>query len=587
MFKLQSKYRDIVKAINDTQAVIEFDLKGNILHANDNFLTLMEYSLEQIQGKHHRLFVDPAYAAGLEYQHFWRSLSQGHSQTAAFKRITRTGKTVWIQASYTTIKRGNKVEKIIKFATDITQRVMERANYESQIEAINRAQAVIEFDTQGNILTANYNFLQLMEYRLEEITGRHHRIFVEKAEAESSQYRQFWEKLRAGEYQSAEFKRMTKSGGEVWIHATYNPIKSPDGEVIKVVKFASDITESVKQKQRFKTLSLVADVTSNAVVVSGKDGLIQYVNPGFEKMTGFSAAEAKGKTASELLIGPKTCRQTRDRMYEELSRPNAFYEEVELHKKGEKTVWVSVTNDNIFEDGRHTGYVGILADISAVKTRALQFQSRLNAIGESNLLVEWDADGSLLDMNEYPEKHLGVPMDDMRKCTKGWRDYLNKDQIDALLSDHTVTREIEVILNKRPVTLRVSFTAVKDVYGKVERVILYGADVSERQAVVEVSDNVMAKLVASGRNINNMVASINSIADQTNLLALNAAIEAARAGEAGRGFSVVADEVRSLAMKASGSASEIDKVVSENQTLLAQLSDTLNKLNSKDSVTSH
>jgi methyl-accepting chemotaxis protein len=239
-----SEERAKVDAINRSQAVIEFGLDGTIITANENFLNAVGYSLAEVQGKHHRMFVDPTYAQGAEYAAFWRDLAAGQFQSAEYQRFAKGGREIWLQATYNPILgRNGKPTKVIKFATDITAQKNRMADMSGQLAAINRVQAVIEFQLDGTILTANENFLGALGYRLDEVKGRHHRMFVEAAYGQSREYEAFWAKLRAGEFIAAEFKRIGKGGKEVWIQASYNPVFDAMGRPVKVVKFASDITE--------------------------------------------------------------------------------------------------------------------------------------------------------------------------------------------------------------------------------------------------------------------------------------------------------------------------------------------------------
>lgn len=581
-FSWDSRNTAIVNALRQTQAVIEFDNNGTILTANSLFLQLMGYQLSEIVGKQHRIFVDPATSQSTDYQHFWRALQQGQAQTAEFKRLGKGGKEVWIQACYIPEQQAGKVQRIIKFASDVTAEVLARANLESQIQAIHRAQAVIEFALDGTILTANPNFLQLMQYQLSDIQGKHHRIFVEPPEASSEQYRQFWRQLQAGDFQTAEYKRLTKSGQPVWIQATYNPIKAPDGKVVKVVKFATDITADVLQKQEFELLSMVANETDNAVIISDVNRKIKYVNQGFTKMTGYSSAEILGHIASEVLVGPKTDEDARQRIEAELAAPRAFYDEIEIHRRDGASLWISVTSNPVHnERGEHHSYIAILADITPVKSSALENQVRFDAISQSNLMLEWDAHGKIVAMNDYASRILQVKNDEFSSACKSWQQCLSPEQQQQMLSGKNIRKDLSFSIGNRTISLAATFSAIRHAKGELQKVIFYGTDISKRQQVVQQSDKVMAELLNSGKSINNMVSSINAIADQTNLLALNAAIEAARAGEAGRGFSVVAEEVRNLAFKAGSSASEINTVVNQNQALLQNLADTLNQLASQ------
>ena len=233
-----------VEAIMRSQAVIEFKLDGTIITANENFLAALGYELSEIAGKHHRMFVDAEEAQSSDYRQFWADLAAGNFQSAAYRRVTKSGKEIWIQASYNPVfDRAGKPIKVIKFATDITEQKNRAADHEAQIAAISRVQAVIEFNLDGIVLQANENFLATLGYGFDEIAGKHHSMFCEPAYAGSPDYARFWERLRSGEYIAAEFQRFGKGGKEVWIQASYNPIFDAQGKPVKVVKFATDITE--------------------------------------------------------------------------------------------------------------------------------------------------------------------------------------------------------------------------------------------------------------------------------------------------------------------------------------------------------
>ncbi len=230
-------------AVSKAQAVVEFQMDGTILTANDNFCQTLGYPLAEIQGQHHRLFVDPADASSPAYAAFWAKLNRGEYDAGVYKRIGKSGKEVWIQASYNPILDAqNKPWKVVKLATDITAEKNTAADFEGKMTAISKAQAVVEFQMDGTILTANDNFCQTLGYRLEEIQGQHHRLFADSADASSSAYAAFWAKLNRGEFDAGVYKRIGKGGKEVWIQASYNPIFDANHKPCKVVKFATDIT---------------------------------------------------------------------------------------------------------------------------------------------------------------------------------------------------------------------------------------------------------------------------------------------------------------------------------------------------------
>jgi methyl-accepting chemotaxis protein len=236
-----------LEAIGRSLAIIEFDRLGNILDANANFCRTMGYSLAEIKGRHHSLFAEPDYAASAEYKAFWARLGRGEFDTGEYKRLGKGGKEVWLQASYNAVldARGGVV-KVVKVAMDVTAEKLRNAEVEGKLDAVSRVQAIIEFKPSGEIITANENFLAAVGYGLDEVRGRHHRMFVEDGYGRSAEYAELWRKVNAGEFVAAEFKRVGKGGKEVWLQASYNPIFDPDGKVVKVVKFATDVTGRVK-----------------------------------------------------------------------------------------------------------------------------------------------------------------------------------------------------------------------------------------------------------------------------------------------------------------------------------------------------
>jgi methyl-accepting chemotaxis protein len=250
--KLQmAGYVGQIAAIGKSQAVIEFNMDGTIITANDNFLHATGYTLEEIKGKHHRIFVDPAERESAEYKVFWERLGRGEYDSGEYKRVGKGGKEIWIQASYNPILDMNgKPFKVVKFATDVTRRKLQSADHAGQIAAIGKSQAVIEFNMDGTIIAANQNFLAAMGYTLDEIRGKHHRMFVDPAERDSEAYRAFWERLNRGAYDAGEYKRVGKHGKEIWIQASYNPILDLNGKPFKVVKFASDVTRQVIARKK-------------------------------------------------------------------------------------------------------------------------------------------------------------------------------------------------------------------------------------------------------------------------------------------------------------------------------------------------
>jgi methyl-accepting chemotaxis protein len=265
----------MVAAINKSQAVIEFALDGTIVTANANFLGAMGYSLDEIKGQHHSIFVEPAYGQSAGYRQFWEKLKRGEFDAGQYKRLGKGGKEIWIQASYNPIlDKNGKPIKVVKFATDITAQRLATANFEGQLAAIHKAQAVIEFDLGGRILDANENFCKTLGYALDEIKGQHHSMFADPTYRQSVEYRAFWDKLGRGEYDAGQYKRIGKGGKEIWIQASYNPILDLNGKAFKVVKFATDITAQVMANQ---ALQLAVKQTQDAVSSAKENDLTQRI----------------------------------------------------------------------------------------------------------------------------------------------------------------------------------------------------------------------------------------------------------------------------------------------------------------------
>jgi methyl-accepting chemotaxis protein len=233
----------VLDALGRSQAIIEFDLSGNILTANENFCKAVGYGKAEIVGRHHSIFVLPEEVASPEYKAFWARLARGEYDRRQYRRLAKNGDEIWIEASYNPVFRFGKPYKVVKIATDITLLKRKSAEDEGKLAALSRAQAVIEFTPDGQIVSANENFLATLGYSADEIIGKHHSMFCEPAHAQSPEYKNFWKELRAGRFSVGQFMRIGKDNRRVFIQASYNPIFDDKGRVFKVVKFAADVTE--------------------------------------------------------------------------------------------------------------------------------------------------------------------------------------------------------------------------------------------------------------------------------------------------------------------------------------------------------
>ncbi|WP_128928915.1 methyl-accepting chemotaxis protein [Bradyrhizobium guangxiense] len=338
-----------IDAVSRSQAMIEFNMDGTIVKANKNFLDALGYSLDQIQGKHHSMFVPADQRDGTDYQAFWAALRRGEFQAGEFKRIANGGRPIWIEASYNPVLGNDgKPVKVIKIATDITAKKLRSMSDASKLAAINRAQAVIEFKLDGTIVTANENFCKTLGYPLAEIEGKHHSLFVPAAERDSAAYREFWEKLNRGEYQAGEFKRIGKGGKEVWILASYNPVLDDTGKPFGVVKFANDITAD-KLKNADLAGQIAAIDKAQAVIEFNMDGTIITANVNFLSAVGYSLAEIKGHHHSMFVEPSERDGAAYREFWAALNRGEYQAAEYKRIGKGGKEIYIQASYNPIFD----------------------------------------------------------------------------------------------------------------------------------------------------------------------------------------------------------------------------------------------
>jgi len=280
--------KGVIGAINASFAFIEFDTTGSILSANENFLATMGYKKEEIIGKHHRMFCSSTLSQSPEYSQFWAELKDGKSQQNVFTRVNKEGKEVYLQAVYAPVfDEMQRVTKVVKIATNITGEKMKQ-------DAISKSQAVIEFNLDGFILNANENFLKTVGYSLEEIKGKHHRMFCEDLYTSTPAYKEFWNKLGRGEAETGRFKRLGRGGKVIWLQATYNPSFDQFGKPCGVTKFGGDISVQVEVEETVTRLAeefsaSTKDISEKAIgVARGAQSLgatTEEMNASIEELT--------------------------------------------------------------------------------------------------------------------------------------------------------------------------------------------------------------------------------------------------------------------------------------------------------------
>ena len=521
-------YEGQLAAINRSQAVIEFKLDGTILHANENFLATMGYSIGEVVGQHHRMFAPPGVAESREYEQFWEKLRRGDFHSGEYKRLGKGEKEIWIQASYNPIfDSDGRPFKVVKYASDITEQKVQFADFHGQLAAIGKSQAVIEFDMDGTIRHANENFLATMGYSLNEIVGQHHSMFAPAGYAETEEYRAFWQKLRSGEFHAGEYKRVGKGGCDVWIQASYNPIFDTEGKPFKVVKYASNITAQKLQFADFHG-QLEAIDKSQAVIEFEMDGTIIKANENFLSVMGYSLNEIAGKHHS--MFAPEGVPESREykEFWDKLRSGEFHAGEYMRVGKGRAIVWIQASyNPIIGPDGTPFKVVKYATDITAKKAAYDQFHEIVKSLSTS---TEEIATGNQ-DLNVRTQQQAAA----LEECSA---------TVDELTG--TVQRNAEYA--READTLADKARELADDGG----------------SVVSSAVDAMQDINASSRRISDIIGVIDEIAFQTNLLALNAAVEAARAGEQGRGFAVVAAEVRNLAQRSAEAAKEIKSLINDS-----------------------
>jgi len=291
----------LLNAIDRAQGVVKLDLDGVVLSANDNFLSWVGFTAEELQGQPHTKLCHPEYAASADYRDFWQTLRRGEFHTGEFARVAKDGSTVWIRASYNPVfDEEGRVSSVVKFATNVTADKMRAADFEGKMRALDLSQAVIEFDTTGRVLHANDNFLRIFNYSVEQVIGRHHLMFCEEAYVRTPGYAEFWRNLAQGRFKSGQFKRLDSLGREVWLQATYNPVLDADGRLTKIVKFASDVTDWKRRNADFEGI-VAAIKRSVAVIEFDLKGRVLDVSPMMAEILDYSPEELIGEHHTRLL----------------------------------------------------------------------------------------------------------------------------------------------------------------------------------------------------------------------------------------------------------------------------------------------
>lgn len=487
----------------------------------------------------------------------------------------KDGSRIWVQLALSQVKVGRK-KYYSAFVRDISA---ERTAREMMNQTLEQAlDAVVCIDEHNNVTLFNKAAEALWGCSREQVMGQNVKMLVPQIhQRHHDDYihhnRQTGEDRIVGTSREVEVERL--DGGHRWARLSLSKVVV-DGR-ITYTAFLRDITEEVERREEMRMLSLVADKTENSVVITDKEGRIEYANNGFTRMTGYTLAEVKGRKPGSFLQGEETSSETIERIRQHLRNLEVFYDEILNYNKAGEPYWVSLSISPVAdEQGRPDKFISIQADITETKREALESEVRLKAISESLLMIEFTPDGRFASANtSFVRRSKG---DAAALANRFWQQ-LSADQLAKLRDKGELACKLGVELaGGEYLTLDLRFCALRDFKHNITRLVGFGIDISDRRIAVTQTLKAMASVEEVSDRIANIVTSINQIAEQTNLLALNAAIEAARAGEAGRGFSVVADEVRNLAQRSGASAREIGQLVEETHSRVGELSEAMRNI---------
>ncbi|OOE86835.1 PAS domain S-box protein [Salinivibrio sharmensis] len=568
-------------------AIITIDEQNQVIYFNDAAESLWGYQRNEVIGNNVKMLVPNEMRASHDsFIEHHRTTNQdrivGTSRDVQLER--KDGSRVWVNISLNQIKHRGK-STYTAFVHDISS---QKQAQEIVNQTLDQAlDAVVTIDGNNIITFANRSAERLWGYTRDEMLGNNVKMLVpeqhrhEHDELVNKNRRTGINKIVGS---TREVPVVRKNGEHRWGSFSISKIEL-DNE-IQYTAFVKDVTEEVERREEFKMLSMVADETDNSVIITDANGYTRYVNQGFEKLTGYTMSDMRGKKPGTMLQGPGTDAETVAKISQKLKNREPFYDELLNYNRQGEAYWISVSINPIFDDnGQLSSFISIQADITEAKQRSLEAERRFEAISVSNGIMQWRLDGKPDSFNSYMLDHLRAETaSNSEILSNNLKNKLGESTFNDVLSG----KQIKEVL---PFTAadgseRRFDTVVAPIFdseGNPVYLVSYGIDVTNRAQAVEVTEQEMNKVETSSNEIQQIIGVINGLADQTNLLALNAAIEAARAGESGRGFAVVADEVRQLAQRSGESAAEIRRLVDQTNERVRALADALQTLNEEGS----
>ncbi|MBC38671.1 MAG: hypothetical protein CMH91_06355 [Oceanicaulis sp.] len=550
-------------------AVVSINDQNIITYFNRSAEQLWGYEADEVVGQNVKMLVPREFRANHDtFVNANRTTGQdkivGTSRDVEIER--KDGERIWANLSLSKVRAGEKIF-YTAFVKDITE---QRRSRETITQTLSQAlDPVVTINARNEVTFFNAAAERFWGYRAEQVLGQNVKMLVpseirDKHDDYVNANRTTGVDKIVGRSREVLVERA--DGQRVWGSLSLSKIRV-DGEV-SYTAFVKDVDAEVRNREQFKLLSLVADETDNLVIITDAQGLIEYVNPGFEKLTGYTSEEVMGRKPGEFLQGPETSAETRAKIRQQLHAGAPFYDEILNYTKSGEPYWISMSINPVRNDaGELVRFISVQANITDVKLKAKEFETRMAAITESNVVLEWAADGALTQGNDKLNQVMErIGLKDRK--TMSLDALFTSEQVEQMKRGQTVTDEIMVKGERDTAWLSGAVQVLLGFGGRVERFTMYATDsTAQRKASAETRTIVSGVL----EQVSKMAESLRDISEQTNLLSLNASIEAARAGQHGAGFAVVATEVRELADRSSKSTDEIARVVVSTQAKLTEL----------------